>query len=450
MLPTQTRAEAAPSEAPAPRPRLDYLDGLRGLAALYVVFGHTYMRLPHPVGGVARGIDAALGVFQYGHYAVNIFIVLSGFCLMLPVAGSAEGTLGGGVGGFLRRRVRRILPPYYAALILSLLMLALDPRLTDVDGSGVLPAFTPGVLLSHLFLVHNLSPAWELKIDTPMWSIATEWQIYFLFALLLMPVWRRFGMLGALGTAFVVGMAPHSLFHRYFDDAFPHYLGLFGLGMAGAEIGFSARPAASLLRRSVPWGLLSLFLGCVVLGITVGVHARVIAILGALLCLIVAAVSRARWQSVLVLAVPVLLYLVSLYPPDVIGYGVALDILVGAGTTCLLLAVTNLRSGMSPGPCGPLTWVTTVLEARPFVTLGTYSYSLYLIHRPVILLLHQRMQTLALPPPITLALNLFLVIPLCLPISYLFFLAFERPFLVQRRRETAAEVARDAALSPAP
>ena len=41
-------------------------------------------------------------------------------------------------------------------------------------------------------------------------------------------------------------------------------------------------------------------------------------------------------------------------------------------------------------------------------------------------------------------------LPLILGASYLFFLAFERPFLNTKKRETLAETARDAALSPAP
>jgi hypothetical protein len=41
-------------------------------------------------------------------------------------------------------------------------------------------------------------------------------------------------------------------------------------------------------------------------------------------------------------------------------------------------------------------------------------------------------------------------LPLILGISYLFFLAVERPFLNTKKHETLAETARDAALSPAP
>ena len=250
-------------------------------------------------------------------------------------------------------------------------------------------------------------------------------------------------------AAMLLGLAPHSLFHHRFDVAFPDYLVLFALGMAGAEVGFSARPAARLWQRSVPWGLLALCLVCLVIIISVGAHALAVAGVGSLFCVIAACVGRARWQSVLVIALPTLLYLVSIYPPDVIGYGCAVDILIGASAVCFLLAVTGLRSGETARPNRVVFWIVAALEWRPLVAVGTFSYSLYLVHRPLILLAHQAMTALALVPAMTLALNLFLVIPLCLPICYLFFLAFERPFLVQRKRETVSEVARDAALSPA-
>src|SRR5438270_2616521 len=110
---------AAPRRPPAPR--LPFLDGLRGLAAVYVVLHHAAMMVPPAgLGGVG---SAARFVFRHGHYAVAVFIVLSGYCLMLPVARDPCGRLPGGVVGYLGRRARRILPPYYAALGLGWLLI---------------------------------------------------------------------------------------------------------------------------------------------------------------------------------------------------------------------------------------------------------------------------------------------------------------------------------------
>ena len=50
------------------------------------------------------------------------FIVLSGYSLMIPAARNG-GELVGGFRRYIFRRARRILPPYYAALICSIALI---------------------------------------------------------------------------------------------------------------------------------------------------------------------------------------------------------------------------------------------------------------------------------------------------------------------------------------
>src|SRR6186713_3008000 len=95
--------------------RLEYLDGLRALAAIYVVLFHAgvgFLDSERPLAGFARTLQRGL---SYGHDAVAVFIVLSGYCLMLPVA-RADGQFVRGVPNYFARRAWRILPPYFAAL----------------------------------------------------------------------------------------------------------------------------------------------------------------------------------------------------------------------------------------------------------------------------------------------------------------------------------------------
>jgi len=113
--PTMTAAPT-PAAAKPPRVRLEFLDGIRGLAAFYVVFHHVSQIYMGERVLPAAGYYWFTPWMQLGHYAVAIFIVLSGFCLMLPVANSADGTLRGGFLGYVWRRVRRIVPAYYAAM----------------------------------------------------------------------------------------------------------------------------------------------------------------------------------------------------------------------------------------------------------------------------------------------------------------------------------------------
>ena len=54
-------------------------------------------------------------------------MVLSGFCLMMPVARSPLGQLRDGFWSYLKRRIWRIVPAYYVAVLLILACTALVP-----------------------------------------------------------------------------------------------------------------------------------------------------------------------------------------------------------------------------------------------------------------------------------------------------------------------------------
>ena len=404
---TTPKSFDAPPEFAKPRPalrlRLDYLDGLRGLAALYVVLHHAYYGLT--AEAALPGLANRLTYWLYlGRSAVDIFIVLSGYCLMLPIVRAGADTLTAGVGTFLKRRARRILPPYYAALVLCLAAIYFVPALHDLSRLNVLwnttlPAWTPGVLVSHLLLIHNFDPAWHSKIDYPMWSVATEWQIYFLFPLLLLPARRLLGLGASVAVAFAVGFGLLAFFFNRFSGVSPHFLGLFALGMAAADINFSPKPRLAALRERLPWGGLALAF---------------------LLVLCVLSLRHSAWP--LFVAVK--------------------DVLVGASTACLLVSCTRFltRRHAANTPASDLSTddlpaavrsplVLRVLESRAAVTLGTFSYSLYLVHAPVLAVCQAALRPLSLPPTAALALMLGVGTPLALAVSYLFHLAFERPFL---------------------
>src|SRR4051812_16368916 len=117
-----SKAEPVAFVNAAPRVRLAYLDGLRALAASYVVGFHAVLGFGGgELTGLWRGLRRA---FAFGHEAVAVFIVLSGYCLMLPVIRNQQSPSTVALGAFVRRRAFRILPPYFAALAYSLLLMA--------------------------------------------------------------------------------------------------------------------------------------------------------------------------------------------------------------------------------------------------------------------------------------------------------------------------------------
>lgn len=365
----------------APR-RFVFLDGLRGLAALYVVLHHAALLVPP--AALPGPAAFARFVLRHGHYAVPVFITLSGYSLMLGVRATPGGRLSGGLTGYLGRRARRILPPYYAALAFCWLLTAVSPSLGRPSATAwdrALPSFGPGVVVSHLVLVHNLDPAWIYRVAPPFWSLATEWQIYLVFPALL-ALRRRLGMMTAVGVGFAVGSAVSLLSvpsgNLALRELCPWYLGLFALGMAGAEASGPAPPSAPWRARAARRGW---------------------AAASAVLAVGLACVSAA-WAGG--------------------GYLMFTDALTGALTTCLVVRCARVSSH------GGTTPVLSLLESRAAVRLGSSSYSLYLTHYPLLALSHVWLRDLGLSPGARLAVLLTAVTPACLLAAALFARVFER------------------------
>jgi peptidoglycan/LPS O-acetylase OafA/YrhL len=369
------------------------LDGLRALAACYVVVFHAVLGFE---GAALSGAWRLLRrLCAFGHEAVAVFIVLSGYCLMLPVLRNEPETLPIDLRSFLRRRAWRILPPYYAALGLSLLLLAVVPVLRAPSGTlwdDSLPGLDPGAIGSHVLLIHNWVPAWAMQINGPLWSVASEWQIYFFFPLLLLPVWRRWGMVAALLVAGAVGYAPLLFARGPAMLAIPWYLLLFGLGMAAASIGFAPSPLSMRLRADVPWRRVSaaLWLGCAAFGLLLG---RV-------------------WFA---------------HKP-------VTDLMVGLAMAALLVSLGIRAQAKVPDEQG---WFLQVLQSRPLLALGHFSYSLYLTHLPVLALCYFALAPLRLPPGLLSVTLLMLGGLASLLFAYAFYFMIERHFIVAGRSSKA-------------
>src|SRR5450631_4554907 len=190
-VPDPARAPSAPTAADPARQRLAGLDGVRGLAALFVVVNHVFLRA-FPGYPVDRAPSWA-GWFIYGRFAVVVFIVLSGFSLALSPA--RHGWRLDAVSRFAQRRAWRILPAYWAALAFSL---AVAWLIVPQPGQGVPDA--KSVVVNGL-LVQNLVRA--RSPNGSFWSMAVEAQLYVLFPLLPVMV-RRWGAIVMVATVTLV------------------------------------------------------------------------------------------------------------------------------------------------------------------------------------------------------------------------------------------------------
>ncbi|MBZ6175411.1 MULTISPECIES: acyltransferase [Streptomyces] len=168
--PSRRRTGAAPSPAPrSPRRHIAPLDGLRGIAVLGVLFFHA-------------------GHFDGGFLGVDLFFVLSGFLitgLLLEEARARDGRID--LVAFWGRRARRLLPALAVVLAGTLLLVwALGPpnllRHALDDGPWV------AANLANWHFVAERVGYWDsaqTRVFSHLWSIAVEEQFYAVWPLLL-------------------------------------------------------------------------------------------------------------------------------------------------------------------------------------------------------------------------------------------------------------------------
>jgi peptidoglycan/LPS O-acetylase OafA/YrhL len=149
--------EPSPALEPPPgNPRFPLLDAMRAVAALSIVFTHAAGVSGFNEANVLGGYTARLS------FGVTIFFLLSGFLLYRPfVAARREGRPPIRVRDFARRRVLRIVPAYWVALV----ALALYPGLLGFWDGPWWRSFTFTQIYWRGSTVQGISPAWTLCIE---------------------------------------------------------------------------------------------------------------------------------------------------------------------------------------------------------------------------------------------------------------------------------------------
>jgi peptidoglycan/LPS O-acetylase OafA/YrhL len=383
------KSDAGVGKGPASNQHLLFLDGLRGLAALFVTIHHMWLHLwPQAQHVLPAGLMMlATGWLGYGHFGVTVFIVLSGFSLALAAA--KRNTLTPvDKKSFYMRRARRILPPYYWALLFScLLAVTLVAKPTGTHWDVSLPVTIPG-LVSHLLMMQDMF--YIPQINHTFWSVALEWKMYFLFPFIVTGC-LNFGPFKTVAACTALGYAGVILLHGTPYNNFPiHFVGLFVMGIAAALIVFSPRSDWQKLSRP------SLMAG-----------------IGSASLIVVLAASGTHYMRGLFYT----------------------DLFVALATVIALMQMSVGRWRL----------LGAVLTCRPLVFIGSFSYSLYLIHAPLIQCVWQY-----LVHPLGVSKNaefflLFLIgVPLILVCAYVFYLACERPFVRSQKQKQVEATATDA------
>jgi peptidoglycan/LPS O-acetylase OafA/YrhL len=362
------------------RGRVTGLDGIRGLAALYVVLYHVFLRAWPGYPGASRAPFWAVPL-SYGRGAVAMFIVLSGFSLGLGPARS--GWRFKSMATYAHRRAWRILPPYWAALGFSLAMtwyVLAQPGLPTPNGKSVA---VYGLLVQDAFSQGYHGGFWSAgSPNRAFWSIAIEVQLYVLLPLLLLLVRRvsaraMVGLVAAIVVTIGV-LGPHvPLMNSALVKFTPDLAVLFAVGLLAAGI-----VTADERTRSRPWARYAM---------AAAVPATVLMV-----------VKGSVWS-----------YFNLFW----------LDLAWAPAIGCLLAAIATSR----PRP------VVRFLNSRLPRSLGSCSYSLYLTHLPIVIAVSYG---LVLGGVATGTPTFFVLAAILLPVTVcfarLFAAAFELPF--QRHR----------------
>jgi len=330
--------------------RLGWIDGMKGIAILWIVYFHgfsfrdvpwplsdgylaTYWKLCQPtswLGEISCALGAAgVALSKFGFHAVAVFLVLSGFGLTYSLAKTGEPA--GGWIGWYRSRLLRLFPMYWVAHLVYL-TLPFQARPEPIDYRFVLSFFGDRVYpLDMIFYYFN--PA--------LWYFGLMLQLYLVFPLL----FRLLQRVGVGPFLSIVALATFGC--RYFllcvmpvdgdvvqGAFFLPRLWEFGFGMA----------AGWLYRRDLA--------------------------------------TIDRWLfSPAGLATGVAVYVVGLYCYAPLWRYTFADALTGSGLSILLAHVARAAERLPR-------------VASALATVGAYSYGLYLLHQPFVLYVMSRAQHL--------------------------------------------------------
>ena len=359
--------------------RAKELDGLRGIAALTVVFWHFFSLFPANAWTMIWKLSP-LYVLIAGREAVVVFFVLSGFALQRMYLKSKEA----GYAAFALRRTMRIYGPYFGALALAI---AADYALSK----GYRAHFSPWFNRTWTLPIHS-SDVWShvaflgvynsTIFNTAFWSLVHEMRISLLFPLLYLIV-------AAKGALRQIAVAISLLF-------------------AGSV-------AAATFASNTDFGDSVHFSALFVAGIFIAERKKELA-------------NRYRFltrpQRILIATVVVMLFcygrlLAHLLPAS---YSSLIDLPIGLGASGLVILAFS----------SPLS--AACLTSKSVAWLGDISYSLYLIHGTILFALVN-----LLNPERPMLWLLCLYVPLTLLVASAFHAAVEKPLLFQSRKITATE-----------
>jgi peptidoglycan/LPS O-acetylase OafA/YrhL len=396
------------------------------MAAFAVVLTH----IPRQHHGEFDWLFFAFLPLDFGALGVALFIVLSGFCIHLGVA--RGGASGSAVRlnwlEFWKRRFVRLYPAYVGAIVFSLAAYSTLLAFGRLPARRVMESAWTDLVI-HLAMLQNVTPEYLSGLYNPaFWTLALEEQLYALFALVLV-LRRRVPVTRVLLLALAVtliwrigGVWVQFTLSFYFDIA------------RDAQV--IAIPGVPAIGSWGTWAPAWWFLW--VLGaVAAEAHAGIIRL----------PEWCYSWRVALGAAgacVPTYFRTLGVYTTYFLNddsdrwLRVSLETIgvlseVAFGLACFIVLNSWCRAERQQRFTG--SWI------RPAAAVGLFSYSLYLVHFPVIGMLEAFLpigdrQSFAHAP-----LRVLVYSTICIAVAYAFFVLVERRFLTRSKPKPLARVA---------
>jgi peptidoglycan/LPS O-acetylase OafA/YrhL len=218
--------------------RLHQLDALRGLAALVVVFRHSFDVVTHLPSALE---ESPLYLLVGGHEAVIFFFILSGFVLSLPFYSGKEFSYF----SYMVKRAVRIYLPFMAAMIAAMMMCQMlyQGGITHLS-AWMSNKWSIEVTFNTILEQLNILGNHETRTYNPVvWSLIHEMRISLIFPLLMIII-NRFNwkvpvaiaaacsLIGGLNG--IYGLEPSLGYQTSWFDSI-HFTAMFIIGALAAK-----------------------------------------------------------------------------------------------------------------------------------------------------------------------------------------------------------------------
>ncbi len=345
--------------------QVDALDGARGVAVLIVVFSHV----SHRDWFLLPGLDVA-GIGKSG---VFLFFLLSSFLLTLPLLNKGLAIFSKKeMLHYWQRRFFRIYPLYTLFLLVVFASTLVISRLLSVQDVGIPFSLSLDELVRHLLLLDGKGVTW---------SIAVEFKFYFILPFVALAIWWLSQKHRAAGFIFLLAGL---IISQYFfpqsetqvnDNRLMPYIPIFIMGMGLAYGQYLINQSGGLNDRYRSWS------------------------------------NILAWVAILIiiLMTPSLFSLVAWQVPT--GYFHKEFILYAVLWCLVLFSAINGRGSLSR------------ILSHPFLRyFGMISFSMYLLHSPVIKILKYAFANFD-----NTSFNAWIVLLMVTMVSHISFILIEKP-----------------------